>query len=964
MIYAALACVLASCNDESGITPQCSETQRLVGNVCVDKPCSLCTSTQKCVNNTCVDDPCAKCKSDQKCVNDSCVDDPCAKCKSDQKCVNNKCVDDPCAKCTSDQKCVNNTCYDKNECVPSCGSDQKCYEGTCYPIGECHPKCQPGYECLYGECQEIDPTACSGLACNGDGQYCKDGHWSDCPEGTGCFYGHCIEDMEPDCDVGSCSEDKSMWCDAGTWVRCNETEQCINGTCQFSLADQPCEINTCSDDGTYICLGDKNDEYIEDDDTKDDDDKKGVWKKCDTGLVCSDGVCKRKEISESQLLWQLCTSNADCANGTCLKTVTTSRPLSSEEFELNQEASIPVRTLDGRIPPGMGICSEDCTLDRDACDNISTTNDRVKFTCQLVAVQDSPYPPKNGNGVQLSLPFTRALNLDDMHTPAFAALCRPIDAYEEAYSKKMCESCSTTADCGDNEVCFNNVCYDRCNSHEECPLTFKCMVAGSLETHLCIPQSRSCGACRDMDRDGQGVGGHCDVKGYDCDDFSPNIYYNKPLDTCSTTASDDNCNGQIDMYELIGPDRLRGGESNESSNCTSCGDTCIAPDSAMNFTKSCSQLAELDPDDPQHTYQFGCVEACAPGWADCDGDISNGCEVQLVEDISDPKNVTTVDGIAFGTDKDGDGFAALENPENRIYCCPGANELAWSQRVCYAIPNTEYSTKSYWAKTETNKQEGLKSAISDCDDGRAAVHPGAAELCNNINDDCDDSTVDGSGDFYIDTHDGDKELPLNSECTKYSPSGSQCSNDGNQGKVLCEKNAMVCYLNSAEKDDTCNGIDDNCNGQIDEDYVPIECGKCTNDDDSTGTCITGLVTTHDESVNICAKGALICRNGKTECKQMFQPREFDFYGDGIDSNCDGFDYDDKNTITLAPYTGSTHGGANSHTGSTSSPQGSWNKAMENACKTTEDGKNICFDVFVSEDFTNKLENSSDILWAR
>lgn len=105
-------------------------------------------------------------------------------------------------------------------------------------------------------------------------------------------------------------------------------------------------------------------------------------------------------------------------------------------------------------------------------------------------------------------------------------------------------------------------------------------------------------------------------------------------------------------------------------------------------------------------------------------------------------------------------------------------------------------------------QEGYVPDNTDCDDTKAEVKPGATETCNNIDDDCDgdidenllnayhpDADKDGYGDSHESTY----------ACTApadYLLDGSDCNDgDGNIHPKMPEQ---------------CNGIDDNCDGEIDE----------------------------------------------------------------------------------------------------------------------------------------------------
>jgi len=98
----------------------------------------------------------------------------------------------------------------------------------------------------------------------------------------------------------------------------------------------------------------------------------------------------------------------------------------------------------------------------------------------------------------------------------------------------------------------------------------------------------------------------------------------------------------------------------------------------------------------------------------------------------------------------------------------------------------------------------------DCDDGDASVHPGADELCNDVDDDCDDSLdeeatdvstwyMDGDGDEY-----GDEDAALQScdQPDDYVAEGGDCD-DGDGSR-------------HPGAEEVCDGDDEDCDEQIDE----------------------------------------------------------------------------------------------------------------------------------------------------
>ncbi|MEM9457011.1 MAG: MopE-related protein [Myxococcota bacterium] len=87
------------------------------------------------------------------------------------------------------------------------------------------------------------------------------------------------------------------------------------------------------------------------------------------------------------------------------------------------------------------------------------------------------------------------------------------------------------------------------------------------------------------------------------------------------------------------------------------------------------------------------------------------------------------------------------------------------------------------------------------------------------------------------------------------------------GTTACENGAVVCIPDSAATDEVCNGIDDNCNGPID-DNNPGGGEDC--DTGMPGVCAGGLTE--------CTEGALVC------APQFFAIPE---QCDNLDNDCNG-----------------------------------------------------------------------------
>lgn len=110
----------------------------------------------------------------------------------------------------------------------------------------------------------------------------------------------------------------------------------------------------------------------------------------------------------------------------------------------------------------------------------------------------------------------------------------------------------------------------------------------------------------------------------------------------------------------------------------------------------------------------------------------------------------------------------------------------------------------------SNPGPGFATTPGDCDDNNAAINPGAAEQCNGIDDDCDGQIDEGlTGQTYYTDADGDGYGDENatgiSSCVPIP--GSATNNDD------CNDNNIAINPGATE---ICNGIDDDCDGQVDE----------------------------------------------------------------------------------------------------------------------------------------------------
>ncbi len=149
--------------------------------------------------------------------------------------------------------------------------------------------------------------------------------------------------------------------------------------------------------------------------------------------------------------------------------------------------------------------------------------------------------------------------------------------------------------------------------------------------------------------------------------------------------------------------------------------------------------------------------------------------------------------------------------------------------------------------------EGDLGTGEDCDDSDASIHPGATETCDDVNNDCDAGTDDGSGEPWY----GD---PTSCGLGVCASTGQRTCTDGVQ--------VDTCTPGTPTGDDSdCDGADDNCNGTDDDNYVPTDTicgiGECA----STGQ----LICDSGSTVDTCTPGTPateICNGLDDDCDRQ------------------------------------------------------------------------------------------------
>ncbi len=321
---------------------------------------------------------------------------------------------------------------------------------------------------------------------------------------------------------------------------------------------------------------------------------------------------------------------------------------------------------------------------------------------------------------------------------------------------------------------------------------------------------------RDADADGYGNPGastsNCtQPDGYvadatDCDDNAANVHPGSG-EWCNSV--DDDCDGDVDesTSTIWYTDADRDGFGDESSAvdviCDGESGSLVAPSDVTG-----DGVYDFDCNDADADVYPLADEWCNEADDDCDGSVDEEAE----------------DASRWCLDADGDGYGG-------------------------GVMDTD-ACEDEWA---CEQPDGYVANATDCDDADDTVNPGAAEQCNDIDDDCDgalmDSEVDNDGDGFNECADSD-----------------------------CDDTSSVVYDGASE---TCNGVDDDCDGFTDEsDADGASTWYHDGDSDGYGDDSTGL-TLCDAPLGYVAIGG-DCDDANASASPAGTE-----VCDGADNDCDG-----------------------------------------------------------------------------
>jgi streptogramin lyase len=449
-----------------------------------------------------------------------------------------------------------------------------------------------------------------------------------------------------------------------------------------------------------------------------------------------------------------------------------------------------------------------------------------------------------------------------------------------------------------------------------------------------------------VDGDGDGfIGATGCSTGDDCDDANPDVHPGV-RELCGDSLDND-CDGSVDETECdcrpgawiecySGPATTRnvGLCHGGVGVCAGPGTTLACRGEVLPSVEDAAEQCDFLDNDCDGLVDEGLRNACGLCGAEptelCGNDLDDDCDGLTDEDCNcdyrcvcatgepcvctPPTNQPCYEG-PFATS----GHGLCAGGRRDCVADPVSGATRWSACVGQVLPGVECAAGTGRNGVDddcngfiddgcTDADGDTFPAPADCDDSNAAVHPGAAEVCNDRDDDCDGAVDEGvrnacgacGAPALTDTCGNG----LDDDCNGLVDDHCSCSSGASQscyggpagtvsvgscvaGTQTCEGTEFTlwsaCTGQVLPLPEICNGADDDCDGEVDERWAvgSNRCGFCSSVEvcDGMDNDCDGLV---DEGVaNRCGECAAepveVCNGADDDCDGVID--------DGVTNAC-------------------------------------------------------------------------------